>query len=269
MRKKLVLGTILMLSLLIVTVFAAVSPTIAVHKDNSIKNYGNAAAVSFSLPPPGVGSPPFGVPAHPSNIRIVAWDFDRRSEIGAFDFLFISVWVQSINTYLPIASVFDIPVPAYWKTMWNNTGPANPLWYETTAGVSSGHSNSFQVADNELEVWTESSQKCYGNGPWSFNDDMLMVNLTKSVFINFTSSIPGVGNQSFTLPPTTLRFAEIGKGWPQEEVSTSTGWTWTIKETRTPAWVAVSIPSWIRNGEIETSGHLKLRGSHTFTPPTA
>jgi len=41
------------------------------------------------------------------------------------------------------------------------------------------------------------------------------------------------------------------------------------KETRTPAWVAVSIPSWIRNGEIETSGHLKLRGSHTFTPPTA
>ena len=269
MRKKLVLGTILTLSLLILTVVIAVTPANAGPKDNSIDLYGTGSRVSLSLPPPGVGPPQTGgVPAHPTNLNIIAWDFNRRSETGAFDVLQVMVWVPAINTYLPIAAVFDIPVPDFWKAMWNNTGPTNPFWYETSAGVSSGHTNSFQVTDKELDVWTESSWTYYGDrGCNVASANTLKVSLTKSLFINFTSSIPTVGNLSFTLPPMTLEFKEIGEGEPREVIANPGSWTWTVKETQVPAWVEISIPSWVRGAPIEVVGHLSEQGSNIFTPP--
>jgi hypothetical protein len=271
MRKKLVLGTILTLSLLIVTVVVAVSPVIAGPKDNSIDLYGTGARVTFSLPTPGVGPPQTGgVPAHPTELSIIAWDFNRRSETGAYDFIQIAVWAPAINYYVPIAAVFDIPVPDFWKAMWNGTGPSNPFWYETNAGVSSGHNNSFQVADNELDVWMESSWTYYDCGYKGGNAasaNTLMVNLTKSLFINFTSSNPLAGNLSFTLPPMTLEFKEIGEGEEQEVITHPGAWTWTVKETKVPAWVEISIPSWIRGAQLEVVGHLSEQGSNIFTPP--
>jgi hypothetical protein len=274
-RKNLVLGTILTLSLLIVTVVVAVGPASArfnVRKDNSIDVYGTGGRVTLSLPPPGVGPPlTGGVQAHPTDLNIIAVDFDKRSETGAHDFLMVSVWVQSINTYVPIAAVFDIPIPDYWKQMWNSTGPANPFWYETSAGVSSGHSNSFQVTDKELEVWTESTRTYCGcgNKGWNYqNNDVLMVNLTKPIIINFTSAQPGAGNLSFTIPPMTLTFQGIAEGHPEMQTLNPGTWIWIQKETEVPAYVNVAIPSWVRGAEVEVVGHISESLHNTFTSPS-
>lgn len=268
MRKKLVLGTILTLSLLIITVVTAVAPAIAGPKDNSIDLYGTGAHVSLTLPPPTVGSPPLGVPAHPTTIGFFVADYNRQSETGAFDWMFIGVWVQSTNSFMPIAQVFDIPIPSWSKQMYNSTGPTNPLYYETSAGVV--RNNLIQVADKELDVWMESSWTYHGydNKGWSVESaNTLKVNLTRSVFINYTSTNPLIGNLSFTLPPMTLEFHEIGEGWSVEDTSKYGTWLTTSKATKVPAWVDVRIPSWCRATWFEVAGHLSEHVTETYTPP--
>ncbi|MBT0158479.1 hypothetical protein G4O51_00675 [Candidatus Bathyarchaeota archaeon A05DMB-2] len=266
MRKKLVLGTILTLSLLIVSVVVAVAPVIAGPKDNSIDLYGTGARVGLALPPPGVGPPPAGVAAHPTDLNIAVWDYDRRSETGAHDFMQIQVWVPAINAYLPIALVMDIPVPEWLKKEWNHTSMG--YYYEANGVVR--HSNMFSVADKELEVWTESSYYGGGRKLCDYKSaDTIYANLTKPLFINYTSPNPSIGNLSFTLPPMTMRFIKIAEGWYTEVVSTPNNWVFAIKEIQTPAWVEVTIPSWIKLAGIETTGHLSLHGSVSNTPPAS
>jgi hypothetical protein len=279
MRKKLVLGTILTLSLLIVTVVAAVGPAFANPKDNSVDLYGTLADVSLTLLPSSVGPPPMGVPAHPTTIGFAIGDYNKRSETGAFDLLFIAIWVQSINAFMPIAQVYDIPVPSWAKQLFNSTGSGNPLYYETSAGVKTN--NLIQVADKELDIWTDtstnnrgryvfkdSSRTYHDDGGCNVASNTLMVNLTRSVFINYTSSNPLIGNLSFTLPPMTIEFHEIGEGWYVEDPGKAGTWLTFEKSIEVPAWVEVNIPSWCRNFPFKVVGNLNEQATETFTPPT-
>jgi hypothetical protein len=268
MRKKIILGTILMLSALIVTVIAAVGPALAHPRDNSIDLYGTGAHVNLTLPPPNVGPPPLGVPAHPTTIGFIVADYNRRSEGGAFDLLFVGIWVQSINSFFPIAQVYDTQVPAWAKQLFNSTGAGNPLYYETSAGVV--RSNLIQVGDKELEVWTESSWTQFDHGYKSWNGPSaatLKVNLTRSVFINYTYSNPLIGNLSFTLPPLTLEFHETGEGWPEEDTNTVGKWVQFEKSTKVPAWVEVVIPAWCRTTSFQVAGSIAEHMTEKFTPP--
>lgn len=261
MRKKIVLGTILMLSVLIVTVIAALAPAVATSNDSSIVNYGTGARATFLLPSSGGA-----LAGRPTSLSIEVWDFDRRSETGPFDFMQIQLWVPGINTYLPIAAVMDIPVPDWFKKEWNATV------------VSFG--NAFYVAGKELEVWVEEGSSM-GNGHWSWDkhgrctwvvpgNDVLYANLTKALYINRTSSNPLIGNLSFTLPPTMMVFVKTAEGKYQELVSPlGSGWTQTIKETKVPAWVEIIIPSWVMIGPVPSAtGHLSV-GSITHKPPAS
>jgi hypothetical protein len=263
MRKKIVLGTILMLSVLIVTIVVSIAPAFGNRDDPGIVAYGTGARVTFKMPPPGGAAA-----GHPTDISISVWGFGRRSETGAFDYMQVQVWVPALNNYLLVATVWDIPIPAWWKEMWNGSA----VYYETSAGVI--RNNAIQVADKGLDVWMENTKTECGFGQKSWNAasaNTLIANLTVPLQISTAGLPPTFGLSNFTLPPLTLRFIEIGEGYFEEGTAgLPTGYTVNIKETRTPAWVYVAISTWI-NGEpkLEVVGHLAAHGSYAWIPPAS
>ena len=264
-KRNAVLATFLILSLAITVVVAVISPALASkNPDNSsgITVYGTSAGVDLSLPPPGGA-----VAGHPTNLKIEINDWNRRSETGAFDSIVIWIWSPGLNGYAPLAAVLDIPIPDWYKEMWNGT-----IVYQEANGVVI-RNNIFSVADKELDVWMESVWTCYGYGHTGYsysNSETLKANLTVPLQISNASLPPSFGIKNFAFPPTQIEIHEIGEGWSHETSATLpkppfSGYTQTSKHTDVPALARVSISGWI--SEYETADHIKVQETRTYTPP--
>lgn len=264
-KRKAVLGTILVLSLAITVAVAVISPALA-HKNQDdtpgITTYGSSAGIDISLPPPGGA-----VAGHPTNLEIEINDWNRRSETGAFDAMIIYVWVPAFNEYFPLAAILDIPIPDWYKAMFNGT-----FAYQEANGVVI-RNNIFSVSDKELDVWMESAWACYGYGHKGYsysNSETLRANLTVPLQIS-NASIPSIfGIKSFTFPPTQIEIHEIGEGWSHETSATLpkpplSGYTQSSKHIDVPALARIMIKGWI--SEYETADHIKVQETRTWTPP--
>jgi hypothetical protein len=263
MRKKLVLVATLALCLTVITTIVAMAPTLASPDSNANVNfYYSEGTVTLRLPPNGTN--------HPINLAIAAANGDRRSTFGAFDLLSISLWIPQAESYIPVAIISDNAQHLeFSKTFWNGT----PIWRPPYL------QGAISVADNDLDIWTESTRmnKGFGqNGGWNVeSDDTFIVNLTKPVYISlpFNSQPSGSsrlwGNLSFTLPPFTLIFREIGDSYYIENSGgpSFSGITYITKGWQTPAWVGVRIPSWIHVGSLTEVGSTGSHMSDQFTLP--
>ena len=261
MRKKLVLGTILLLSLLAVTIVASATLTFAAEQNSSINLYGTGGRVGFSVPRPGGNL----APGFPTDFNLYFWDFNRKSEPGAFDMMSIQTWAPGINITIAVGLIVDIPVPDWMKKYYNGTG----LYYETDAGVI--RNNIFQVTDEQLEVWMESSRTQHGcgNKGWNFaSANTLTANLTVSVKITKLPSQWGLPD--FTVDPMQVAFLEIGGGQYHEGAYfwypgriTSTKGTVVIA-----SFMAIMTGvGWGRGAPIQALAHMYTPGTVTYTLP--
>jgi hypothetical protein len=256
MRKKIILGTILALSLAITFAVSAVAPALANNKpSNSIICYSNEASVVVQLPPGGGA-----LTGRPTNLQFHPVDYDRRS--GGADVLLVSMWVSALNAYVPMAAIADQAADANVKGLWN----ATPVYLEVNGVVI--RNNLKTVSDKELDVWMESAWTYSGCGRNSYSNTVtFMANLTVPVQLDFTG-LPSIFGSSFTVPPMTLTFREIGDGFSHEETTLlPSGYTVKTVHTDVPAWVRVTIPSWGTTA-TEFAGTLLERDTSTLTPPS-
>jgi hypothetical protein len=244
MRKKLILGTTLTLSLALIVAVVAVIPTIANAKpSNSIIKYATLGQAPLQLPPPGGA-----IASHPTNLKLIAFDYSKQSYVPLADAVQVLVWVSALNTYVPIAFISDKPWTAQDKAILNNTA----MYLEVNGVII--RNNLKVVADKELDVWTEKSSQ-HGTGDWGWDeygryvlntgsDNILMVNLTVPVQLDFTG-LPPVFGSAFALPAMHMTFVGIAEGSLDQSTSTlPSGATISEKVTVVPAWAEVDIPTW-------------------------
>ena len=254
MRKKLILGTILTLSLLLTVAVTAIAPAIGNNPpSNSLTKSGTIAEVVLQLPTPGGA-----IASHPTNLRILPFDYDRRS--GSADALRVSIWVSAINTYVPVAFISDQPWGAQEKAIMNNTN----MYLEVNGVVI--RNNLKVVTDKELGVWQESKWTCYGHG-WSVpGDETLIANLTIPVQLDFTG-LPPIFGPSFAVPAMSMKFVGIAEGSPLQGTlpTLPSGAKAIEKYTGVPAWAFVAIPAW--GGSWYFAGAIGENYVITFTLP--
>lgn len=291
MKKKMILGAVLSTSLAIIIAVAALVPALAVSSQalTQLKTYGTGGMVNLNLPPPpNATSPPAapGTPSRPSDIQLRVADFDSRSFNGAHDSIFVYLWIPQRNSYNLVAIITDQANTDTDKMLWNGTF----AWYTTMSNPDANIQNIIQVKDKDLDVWTDAKPSGYENGNWGYDQNgawgfqqwsaaghVLTVNLTTSVTINlpfnlWPQPIQSYGNLTFTLPPMTLTFREIGDSY----FDGGSNFTLTSKYVylpvagmRTPAWVEERIPSWIGAASpLEVTGHIDWQYSQTYTPLT-
>ena len=243
MKKSVVLGTVLSLSLAIIVAVAAIAPTSAnyIQSNSLVADYGSEGQVVLQLPS--------GVPSHPTTLMITVSDMDRRSEFGSHNLLSISLWIPQRNNLVSVAIISDCPdpdAPPYVKTVLAGTPVWKPPMYQ----------NLFYVADEELEV--------------KMRGDVLTANLTKSVHISLPFPAP-IGDLSFDLPPMALEFRGFDDAFSDKETLVLpkplfSGYTITTTSTNKPAWVSVSIPTWC-GSSFKFVGTLTPQLVRTYTPP--
>ena len=268
MRKKLVLVATLALCLSVIITAVAMAPTMAISDPTKprVNYYYSSGSVTLQLPPNGTN--------HPINLAFEAIDGGRRSTFGAYDSLGIRLWIPQAESYIPVAVISDASPQQleFQKTFWNGTPIYKPPYLN---GVIS-------VADMDLEIWSESTWTNYGyghNGGCNVeSSSAFIVNLTKAVFISlpFNSQPSGSsrlwGNLSFTLPPMTLTFREIGDSYYTESSGAAlpsppfSGYSYVTKGWHTPAWVGVNI-GWIHVGGLMVTGDMGNHLTDQFTPP--
>lgn len=253
MKRSVVLGTILTLSLAVIIAVATVAPTFANSCPTdpaTVTSYGTTGTVILQLPS--------GVPSHPTTLEIGVSDASSRSTFGATDLMLVDLWVPQANRFVPVASISDNPNPdsyAFSKMVFNNT----PIWMPPLM------QNYFNVTDEELEV------RMHGN--------VLTVNLTKAINIKLPFNLLPLpysswGNLSFTLPPMTLMFRGIDEPFRDEKTYSFlpkpplSGYTWKEERLLVPAWVEVEIPAWLGGHTFDFVGRIGKHQTNTFIPPT-
>jgi hypothetical protein len=274
MKKKIILGSTLTLTLLVISIIAMTLPAFANNPQNSLvrKGYGTMGDVDFAIPSnatfPAI---PGGTSNHPTNIGFLALDADRRSTPGAFDQLTVYIWDPANQRYTPVLAITDNPDQAeFLKILWNNTY----LWYPTPLPLQPMYGpnlfpNVILVQPNELEVWS--------------THGTLWVNLTtlvKSTLTNFVinPSAPAgsparTANVTFNLPPLTMFFRPLDNGFPREETITTTGWmgasgyTQQLSYREVSARVNVQIPAWLGT-DLDFIGTTWENFVAKTTPPT-
>jgi hypothetical protein len=252
---------VIILSLAVVMAIASVSIAFANYRrdDSNVVVYGQHGEVVLQLPQPSNATPPAppGTSSHPTCLRLIANDFDKKSEFGAVDTLVVALWIPNANSFVPVAQIQDNSNPDYInfaRTLYNNT----PVWTGLTPNI-------ICVNDNQLEVWKE--------------DDVIMANLTMPVKITLPFNVmigspyATWGDQTFILPPMTLMFRPIAHGFDNHESLTLlphpplSGYTVDVKSWMSPAWVQASIPLWVKGAWIECSGHVCTHLTQTAIPP--
>jgi len=287
MRKKIILGTILTLSLLVVTIIATVATTLAASTPTStLTNYGTGSMAYRNLPPPTNPWPPASpaTPSRPNDIQLRPYDLNKFSNFGAHDAMLVSLWIPQLNSYNMVAFITDSTNIETYREIWNKT----LAWYKT-GNSDADILNVIQVADKDLEIWTEPPSSSQSrNGRWSWDEygrytwntaggDVFIAKLTKAVAIKLPFNLwpqpqQAYGNLTFSLPPLTLTFREIGADGYRDEASNfplPSGWKYQpIAGMRTPAWVEERVPSWLGAvSPLEVVGHIDFQYSQTFTPP--
>lgn len=265
MKKKIILGTILVLSLAITVAVAAVTPALA-NPPASNTVSGNSGTVTLQLPPGGGA-----LASRPVDIRLEAFDYDRNSYGGA-DVMLVYIWVSTLNYYIPIAAIGDKAPSPELKAFWNST----PVYLEVN-GVAI-RNNLKTVADKELDVWTETMWTQYGGGSWGYDEygrcvwniagaQTLKVNLTVPVGPLDYTGLPAIFGSTFTVPSMSLMFTGIADGSPLKETSTMpSGFKYEYKTTAVPAHVKATIPTWIGSSTFAAGGMGKSF-TMTSTPP--
>jgi hypothetical protein len=280
MKRKYVSLSILLLSILVVSLVATIGQTLAYtktsHKNsNLIVNSGTGSLAYLNLPPSIVTAT---VPAHPSDIQLRSYHFNK-SPMGPFDSMLVYLWIPQRNSYNIVALITDAPNVQLYQDLWYKTF----MWYNTT-GITS-YPNAFlnviQVADKDLQIWTENTNKGHDDKRDSndHNSGVFIVNLTKTdgVKINLpfnlwtSSPLISYGDMSFTLPPLTLKFRAIGDSYSDSGVNAtlpSGYYRQPIAEIRTPAWVEEIVPLWLgASSPLEVAGHIDYHFSEVITPP--
>jgi hypothetical protein len=250
MNRKILIALVVV-SFSAIMIVAAVSPAFAHRKkdDLIVVSSGQHGEVILQLPS--------GVPSHPTCLRFVATDHDKKSEFGPHDSMTIGLWVPQANRFVPVAVIADNPNPeaiVFLKSFWNNTPVWNPIMR-----------NIFNVTDKELDVWE--------------HNDVIKANLTvaKNITLPFNLMVgtPNAawGNLTFTLPPLTLTFRPIARGFHFEEAGALvphppfSGYTIEVESWQSPAWVTAEIPAWSGGVAWELSGHICTHLTETFIPP--
>ena len=278
MKKKHLGFSILLLSILVVSLVATVGQTSATakspHKDsNLIINSGTGSLAYLNLPPSTVTAT---VPAHPSDIQLRSYHFSK-SPMGPFDSILVYIWIPQRNSYNLAALITDAPNVQLYQDLWYKTF----IWYNTTGIPSPAFLNVIQVADTDLQIWTENGNQRHDD-KWDSKDSnngVFIVNFTKTggVKINLpfnlwtASPLVSYGDMSFTLPPLTLKFRAIADSYSDSGTNAtllSGYYRQPIVEMRTPAWVEEIVPLWLgATSPLEVAGHIDYRFSEVITPP--
>jgi hypothetical protein len=251
LKRKIILGAILTLSLVLSVTLLAIVPAIANSTlRNSNSKSGIAADILLQLPPPG------GAPTHPTNFRITFTDADKRT--GSGDVMRVDLWVSALNTYVPVALIFDQPMTGQEKMMYNNSA----LYLEVNGVVI--RNNLKEVADKELDVWQDYGS--WGNGRYDSGDKTLIATLTVPLQLDFTG-LPPIFGASFTIPALEVRFIAIAEGYSIDPIVTNlpSGYVSTIKATAVPAWAFAHIPEWGIHQDSTATIYDKF--VITFAPP--
>jgi hypothetical protein len=243
MKRSAVIGTVLALSLAVIIAVAVVAPVLAGTKP--IQIYGKGGTVVLQLPE--------GIPSHPTILKISVGSFDKRSTYGAYDTLFVSLWIPAYNGFMMVACIETNVVhsDSLSRQFFAGSFVWNPPLFP----------NDFQVADNELEVVKHGST--------------ITATLTKSIDISLPFNfLPAPftdwGDLSFTLPPMTLEFVEIPASPKYIDVAygVPSGWSIKLTELDKAAWVSVMIPQWLGMEPLTATGILFHNRVAVFTPPS-
>ena len=279
MKKKIYLGTILTVSLLLLTVFISVSPTLAHRHTDDVVFTGALASVTLQLPsnasPPAL---PGGTPNHPTTLMISAFDFDKRSAFGAADELLVFMWQPVANNFQPVAVITDNPADAqFWMNTWNGTYVWLKAILPPLIGPTTLFPNVILVQPGDLQVYTESEH----SGDRNDASSTFWVNLTTSVKVTLPYfNATGVNsNQTFTLPSMTLMYKSISDEFTLPWSTTFTGYkyssnyTWTREGSQQFAAVRVHIPDWLSGGgardyALDVTGAVRWHTVETLTPPS-
>ena len=130
-------------------------------------------------------------------------------------------------------------------------------------------------------MWTENANQGHDEKRDSNdqNSGVFIVNLTKTggVKINLPfnlwtgSPVQSYGDMSFTLPPLTLKFREIGDSYTDSGTNATlpSGYArQPIAEMRTPAWVEETVPYGLAlHPRLKSAGHIDWHFSEVITPP--
>jgi hypothetical protein len=277
LKKKYLGISILLLSILVISLVATVGQTFAstkaAHKDsNLIINSGTGSLAYLNLPPSTATST---VPSHPSNIQLRSYHFDK-SPMGPFDSILVYLWIPQRNSYNLAALITNAPDVQLYQDLWYKTF----IWYNITGIASPAFLNVIQVADKDLQIWTENVNQGHDDKKDlnDHNSGVFIVNLTKAdgVKINLPfnlwtgSPLTSYGDMSFTLPPMTLKFRTIGDSYSDTGANATlpSGYArQPIAEMRTPAWVEETIPLWLgATSPLEVAGHIDYHFSEVITP---
>ena len=278
MKRKYLGISILLLTILFVSLVATVGQTFAStktsHKDsNLIINSGTGSLVYLNLPPSTVTAT---VPAHPSDIQLRSYHF-TNSPMGPFDSILVYIWIPQRNSYNLAALITDAPNVQLYQDLWYKTF----IWYNTTGIASPAFLNVIQVADTDLQMYTENVNQGHYDKRDSndHNSGVFVVNFTKTggAKINLpfnlwtASTLTSYGDMSFTLPPMTLKFRAIGDSYTDSGTNAtlpSGYYRQPIAEMRTPAWVEETVPLWLgATSPLEVAGHIDYHFSEVITPP--
>jgi hypothetical protein len=278
MKKKIYLGTFFVLSLLLLTVFISVSPTLAHRHTTDVVFTGALGEVTLQLP--SNSSPPVspgGIPNHPTILKLVAFDYDRGSTFGAADELDVFLWQPIANTFQPVAVITDNPNNAeFWKATWNGTY----VWLQAILPPPIGQTTLFPnvilVQPGDLQVWIESEHSRDRNDA----SNTFWVNLTTTVKVTLPYfNATGVNsNQTFNMPPTTLMYKTTSDEFVLPWTTSFTGYknssnyTWVREGAEQFAAVRIHIPAWLagagpRDWTLDTTGSVRWNEVDTLTPP--
>jgi hypothetical protein len=256
MKRNLVFGTILTLSLAVIIAIAAVVPALAHYnrkgcdESDSLTYYAYGGQVTIQLPE--------GVPPHPTTLLVASMHVEKRGDYpirGPHDVFMVYLWVSALNSFLPVAAVSDHPDPAHhdlMKAIYIGT----PLWIP-------GLMENYFVPDDEVLVTRK-------------RGDVFFANLTEGVHVSLPfdmlvgSPLSALGDLSFDLPPMALEIRGIDSVYFEEGEGATLPSDWSMKSRvwRKPAWVRVWIQEWTGGSDaFRFAGVLGVHGSFTCTPP--
>jgi hypothetical protein len=243
MKRSIVIGTVLVLSLAVTIAVAAVAPALAGTK--SITIYGKGGTLVLQLPE--------GVLSHPTTLKISIGSFDKRSTYGAYDTLFVSLWIPEYGDFMTVACIETNVVHS--NSLSRQFFASSFVWSPPL------FPNDFQVADNELEVLKHGGT--------------ITATLTESIDISLPFDLLPApftdwGDLSFTLPPMTLEFVEIPASpkYIDVDYGVPSGWSIEVTQREKAAWVSVMIPQWLGMEPLTATGTSFHNRVAVFTPPS-
>jgi hypothetical protein len=255
LKRKLIIGLFVPLSLAMIIAVAALAPSVVVarhkNKDDTLTTYTYGGTVTVQLPE--------GVPPHPTTLMIGAQHIERQGDYpmrGPHDVISFYIWIPSLNRFMPVIAISTNQNPehqALIKEIYSGT----PLW-----NPALGMENCYWIDKEELYT--------------TKRGDVFFVNLTVGfhVSLDFSGSpmplMQALGVLSFDLPPISMEVRGIDGSYSEENAGIlPSGWSsegWSLHK---PAWVRLWIQEWTAGVgyPFRFAGVLGVHGRATLTPP--